>query len=427
MSKKLILSLSIIGIVAAIAVGGTIAYFNDTETSTGNIFTAGSIDLTIDSTSYYNGHKCEDDHWECEPWADSVVSFNQGTKKNGGSVPLERSDPTKALGEAERNDTYNFVSLGLGIHGSIVLKFDNLILNGEGDDLEIVETSFGSPNCSSYPERAEVWVSQDGNNWDKIGEICLDATLDMNNGSLNLPWAKYVKIKDITDPNDFSSGNVDGYDLDGVQAIYCGTDPDLIGQLCDGSWNLTDLDAEKFFNFVDVKPGDSGKNVISLHVESNDAWVCATIDNMTNDDNSCIEPESHVDSTCGTGFDPNGGELAENLYFFAWSDDGDSFFEPDQGETYLFSNVIGSASDVLNGVTYPIADSGTGEFLTATTTYYIGLAWSAGDMSVNETTGNISCDGSAMGNDCQSDSVSADITFYAEQHRNNPDFVCGQY
>ena len=52
MSKKLILSLSIIGIVAAIVVGGTIAYFSDTETSTGNTFTAGAIDLTIDNESY---------------------------------------------------------------------------------------------------------------------------------------------------------------------------------------------------------------------------------------------------------------------------------------------------------------------------------------------------------------------------------------
>jgi len=43
--KKILISLSIIGVVGAIAVGGTIAYFSDTETSTGNTFTAGSIDL----------------------------------------------------------------------------------------------------------------------------------------------------------------------------------------------------------------------------------------------------------------------------------------------------------------------------------------------------------------------------------------------
>ena len=48
MNKKIILSLSVIGVVAAIAVGGTIAYFSDTETSVGNTFTAGTIDISLD-------------------------------------------------------------------------------------------------------------------------------------------------------------------------------------------------------------------------------------------------------------------------------------------------------------------------------------------------------------------------------------------
>jgi len=47
MTKKILISLSIIGIVAAIAVGGTIAYFSDTETSVGNTFTAGTIDISV--------------------------------------------------------------------------------------------------------------------------------------------------------------------------------------------------------------------------------------------------------------------------------------------------------------------------------------------------------------------------------------------
>lgn len=46
--KKILVSLSIIGVVAAIAIGATKAYFADVETSTGNTMTAGSIDLKID-------------------------------------------------------------------------------------------------------------------------------------------------------------------------------------------------------------------------------------------------------------------------------------------------------------------------------------------------------------------------------------------
>jgi len=45
--KKIILSLAIVGVVGAIAIGGTIAYFSDTETSTGNTFTAGTLNLAV--------------------------------------------------------------------------------------------------------------------------------------------------------------------------------------------------------------------------------------------------------------------------------------------------------------------------------------------------------------------------------------------
>ena len=43
--KKIISSLAIIAFVVAIAIGATVAYFRDTETSTGNKFVAGKINL----------------------------------------------------------------------------------------------------------------------------------------------------------------------------------------------------------------------------------------------------------------------------------------------------------------------------------------------------------------------------------------------
>lgn len=45
--KKIITSLSIIGIVAAMAIGATVAYFQDTETSAENTLSAGVLDLLI--------------------------------------------------------------------------------------------------------------------------------------------------------------------------------------------------------------------------------------------------------------------------------------------------------------------------------------------------------------------------------------------
>jgi len=46
--KKILMSLVMITMVAAVASGATIAQFSDTETSNGNTFTAGTLDLNVD-------------------------------------------------------------------------------------------------------------------------------------------------------------------------------------------------------------------------------------------------------------------------------------------------------------------------------------------------------------------------------------------
>lgn len=52
MKKSILLSLAVIAFAGAAVWGATGAFFSDTETSTGNTFTAGDIDLKIDNESY---------------------------------------------------------------------------------------------------------------------------------------------------------------------------------------------------------------------------------------------------------------------------------------------------------------------------------------------------------------------------------------
>jgi hypothetical protein len=183
---------------------------------------------------------------------------------------------------------------------------------------------------------------------------------------------------------------------------------DLIGQPCEGTWPLRDLTTEKFFNLSDVKPGDEGENIISLHVD-NPAWACVRIDNMTT-----THPEA---------------DLAKGLYFTAWGDTNcNNKF--DENEQLLFSNKMGPASDVLNGKTYALADSTTpfgplmGSDDPELPSACIGLRWCAGTMTITDHT--ITCDGASLGNEAQGDSVSADITFDVVQSRNNLNFRCAQ-
>ena len=291
---KILLSASMIAFVGAAAFTGTGAFFSDTETSTGNTFTAGEIDLTVDSVAHYNGLVCFNDEWVPE----GAVLWNEDTEQ-----------------------------------------------------LEAV-----------------------GNTPDAISE--------------------------------FNSNNPEHF----PQA----------GDECNGTWALTDLGpTNTFFNYGDLKPGDDGENTLSLHLDTNDGYVCAIISNLVDDDNGCTEPESEDgDTSCG---DPGvgEGELSSELHFFAWADDGDNIWE--NGEQELFSNTEGSASDVIGGVSYPLFTPQT-QAMSAGSTTYIGLYWCYGNITVGANT--LSCDGSSSTNLTQTDSMTADISFYVEQARHNENFTC---
>ena len=49
--RKILISVMIIALVGALIGAGVYAYFSDTETSTGNSFTAGTLDLTVDGAN----------------------------------------------------------------------------------------------------------------------------------------------------------------------------------------------------------------------------------------------------------------------------------------------------------------------------------------------------------------------------------------
>jgi predicted ribosomally synthesized peptide with SipW-like signal peptide len=284
--KKIIMSSFVILAVAAIAGYATISYFSDTETSTGNTFTAGAIDLKMDSHTFYNGNECVGGVW---------------------------------VGQA------------------------------------------------TYP---------------KPGDPC------------GLTW-----------------GQPDGKDIVG----------------------------EKFFDFADIKPGDTGENTISLHVVNNDAWACAKITITSDEDVDCTEPENVAE---GQGVcvpsttNAFNGEIAENLSLAWWADDGDNNLEENETSTLFFlsgaklKDLDQDGDHILN---LTLADINTNFFLglnnvgnttpiTGDVTKYIGLAWCFGNMSINGTV--ITCDGEPVNNESQSDKLTADMEFSVVQSRNNPGFEC---
>ncbi len=415
--KNIVKSFFVILGMAALVSSATYAFFNDTEVSENNVFKAGGIDLKVDSTAHYNGAICEDGKWVCDEWADDSVltDVEQGLKKNGNVVAANRSNPDVVLGVPESNGLANdnddgsvvlgtFFSLGFG--GHVTYRFDNLVMNGPGDDIRVYEITGGS----SYPEeKALVEVSQDGNTWVSIGTISRDDSIDIG----DFEWVKYIRITDDSNPALFNNDG-DGYDLDGIEAIHCNiVYEEILGEDCGGSWELTDLGPEHtFFDYADLKPGDYGENTISLHVYDNDAYACAYI-SVLDFENDLLDPEEEDgDSTSLLG------ELSGELNFFAWDDtDGDNIWE--LGETPLFADPFyGPASDMFPRGVFPLGALDTDD------TAYLGLEWCFGDMDVDIDNNLINCSGANVDNQTQSDIMTAKIMFYVEQVRHNNDFVC---
>lgn len=204
------------------------------------------------------------------------------------------------------------------------------------------------------------------------------------------------------------------------------------------SWELSDLTVEKFFNFTDLKPGDIGEDTISLHVNNNDAWVCAAARVTENADVDCTDPENTDDLSCGTGDALTNGDLAGQVNFAFWKDDGDNVLEV--GESPFLSGPISG----LNGAgQIALADSTQNAVFGANTPIpggsdqYIGKAWCFGTLTPNPVaqgadtsplvrgTG-FTCNGSDVDNAAQTDRVTADLQFYAVQSRNNSTFTCAE-
>ena len=184
------------------------------------------------------------------------------------------------------------------------------------------------------------------------------------------------------------------------------------------TWAMKDLSptADRFFNYNDIKPGDFGCEVISMHVKKGEAWLCLDFKNFKSADGGLNEPESIVDQNGTTT-----GELANNLQFFSWLDNGDNKYKP--GEKILFGTSTKSASTVLNNKTYAIGDSKNGQSCKKDEDRYVGMCWCAGTLTL-DSKDTMTCDGSKLGNIAQTDTMTLDVAVRALSATGDSKFLC---
>jgi len=439
MTKKLIISLSIIGAIAAVVGGATVAYLNDTETSTGNILTAGTMDLQVDHKfASYNGNPCTNDcvedtgtnliqngsfevpevinnaKWEIFPDGTSGLVWRVAWEPG---QPTTYGDPPRTRPEASLVEYHENV-MGLAQEGDQYAELDSDWfgpqdpLNGEP---ALINISQDVNTVSGNQYRIHYWYSPRpnvlaANNVLKVRVNGNEVASHSADGGGTTSWTEYtytfVATGSTTKIEFAGAGPADslGTFLDNVSVHPFNCTYQIVGGTCT-LWDLKDLGASDYFwHYDDVKPGDYGVNVISLHAYNNDAYACLITHNIVDQDNGIVDPEQ----AAGDTGEP--GDLSQFIKIFAWEDStqNNSY---DAGEPVLLP-----ANTPLTGkVHFPLTESHT---------KYVGIAWCAGDQSVDLGTGVISCDGSSMGNIAQTDIMTADLTAYAEQQRNNGGFSC---
>jgi len=139
-AKGILMSILMIGVVAMAAGAGTFAYFSDTETSTENTFTAGTLDLTLsnDGTTYTDGVTAT---WTASNMKPGDTGVDTLYIKNAGSISgyidLSGIGVTDAEGANPESETTGVMSDDLKIQLWIDTDGDEVVdVDGAGNLLE---------------------------------------------------------------------------------------------------------------------------------------------------------------------------------------------------------------------------------------------------------------------------------------------------
>ncbi|WP_370573658.1 hypothetical protein [Methanomethylovorans sp.] len=151
------------------------------------------------------------------PGTDSRAYANNVVEMEVGGTSNINNLPTYIIGVVDLNNIYP-LSLGGG-YVIVDMGANELIIDEDGDDLRVYEKDqifYGK----DAPEAYEVFVSQDMETWESLGEGKGTAEFDLADSKLN--WARYVKIEDRETS---TAGREPGADIDAVEALNFAEEP----------------------------------------------------------------------------------------------------------------------------------------------------------------------------------------------------------
>lgn len=149
MEKKILLSLMMVGVVAAAAGAGTFAYFSDTESSNGNTMTAGTLDLNIEGGDSAVTTLSVSDVGPGDSGTASSSISNTGSIDGYVDVEVGSVNNTEGANPESETDTSGDGEMG-GIATATIYVDDDGNLSTTGDQTQVASGTLNSIQSQDY-------------------------------------------------------------------------------------------------------------------------------------------------------------------------------------------------------------------------------------------------------------------------------------
>lgn len=227
---KLATSLGAIGLAAALVGGATMAWFTDEAAIAEATFTAGTVQIKADQSLLGS-----DGNLYSREVPYQVIAFEQkGINSTNPRYVAPGNFSTvynriKAATNGKPQEPEDFFTLGK--KGSVTIQLSTPITE---NNVGVIECSWGSANPV---ENANVYVSDNGVNWEKIGRVSSgeNPSGDQHESRIIIPEnigeIKFIKLEDDNSPSP------DGYDIDYLGVVI----------MDEGNWNPGDVNELAFY------------------------------------------------------------------------------------------------------------------------------------------------------------------------------------
>ena len=319
--KKILISALSIGVVAAVAVFATQAFFSDTETSTGNTFTAGAIDLKVSSsysdfTGPQQGFESKDLNGEA---LFSFVDMKPGDMGGGKFDISATSNPYWACMKAKIDTTPE-------------------------NDANEPEVSAGDSASDPVGELQNylsfyLWNDLDGNGQFTPNDISKDRNLVGPLTLADLQAAGYLPLADTTAASFFSSTAIDPIVTKNLGYKYCfgtwGANPATAGLSCSGLGDQNKAQTDGVTGSIEFYAVQSRNNMQFTCASMNTVLVVGNVLNFSSTGWGGLScPSDHPNPV-------SGGVSQTNV-------------QPWVAPTFPVSFVLAVTGATLDGFTYPV-------------------------------------------------------------------------